>query len=132
MRLTVVLATGANAFLRVDGALELGEVGGRIDGTEEDGLVLVHSFKAIGGQLDCFILRRPTSQRKGTVSSPSVGEEQSGVIVGDGRGRGDKGVLLLLEEVQVGLAHFLSGPRPPLARNRVGRHGARRRAADGL
>lgn len=39
----IVFAAGTNAFLRVDSTLELGEVGARIYGAEEDGLELVHS-----------------------------------------------------------------------------------------
>ena len=39
----IVLSSGANAFLRVDGALERGKVRVWVNGAEENGLVLVHA-----------------------------------------------------------------------------------------
>ena len=39
----VVLPTGTNAFLRVGSTFERSKVGGWINSTKEDGLVLVHA-----------------------------------------------------------------------------------------
>ena len=43
-RLTVVLAAGTNALLRVHRADELAQVGSRVGGTKEQGFVLVHTL----------------------------------------------------------------------------------------
>lgn len=39
----IMLATGANTLLRVDGTFESCEGGGGVDGAEKDGFVLVHA-----------------------------------------------------------------------------------------
>ena len=72
-------------LLRVGGALELAKLGVRVDGALEDGLELVHA---------------------------GVGEEQRGVIVGDGAAGGHERVAVLLAEVvDEGGAHAAGGPR---------------------
>ena len=68
----VVFAARTDAFLAVDGALELGEGRGGVDGAEEDGLVLIHA---------------------------GIGEEEGGIGEGDDAGGGDEGVGVLFAEV---------------------------------
>ena len=89
----VVLASGANALLRVAGSLQLGERTGGVDLSirgdceanlsEEDGFVLVHS--------------RVCKEKRGVVER------------NDGRGL-DEGVSVVLEELDEGAAHL--GGRP--------------------
>ena len=57
----VVLSAGADAFLRVGRAFQLGKVGIGVHGFEEDGFVLVH---------------------------PSIGKEEGGIVEGDNGGGG--------------------------------------------
>jgi len=80
----VVLSTGANALLAVCRALQRSLFARRIHLTKEDGLELVHA---------------------------GVGELQRGVIVGNDGRRDHKRVSMLLnEEIDEGLAHFIAGP----------------------
>ncbi len=44
LRSTIVLATGPDALLRVDGALELGQLCVGVRDTEEERLVLIHAL----------------------------------------------------------------------------------------
>lgn len=80
----VVLSTGADALLAVRSALQIGLFASRVNLAQEDGLELVHT---------------------------RVGELQGGVIVGnDGGGRHKRVSMLLHEEIDVGLSHFITGP----------------------
>ncbi|KAI3487195.1 hypothetical protein L1887_48905 [Cichorium endivia] len=97
----VVLSACTDALLGVDGALHGAEGGVGVCDAEEDGLVLVHAC---------------------------VGEEERGVIVGDGGGGGHKGVLALLEVCGEGVAHLGGGPVAE-ARGGVGHGGEFRRGA---
>jgi hypothetical protein len=66
----VVFATGTNALLCVDGALQFGEIRVGIDGAQEDGLVLIHA---------------------------RICEEQRGIRERHNAATGDKCVLMFLE-----------------------------------
>lgn len=80
----VMLSTGADALLRVRGALETSLFTSGVYLAKEDGLELVHA---------------------------RVGELQGGIIVGHHwRGRNKRVPVLLNEEIDVGLAYFLARP----------------------
>jgi hypothetical protein len=82
-----VLAARSNAFLRVDGALELRKVGVGVCGAEEDGLVLVHAGLSPALKLDRI-----------QSSLTHIGKEQCRVLIGNGGGGGHEGVVVLLLE----------------------------------
>jgi small subunit ribosomal protein S9 len=82
-----MLAARSNAFLRVDGALELRKVGVGVCGAEEDGLVLVHAGLSPALKLDRI-----------QSSLTHIGKEQCRVLIGNGGGGGHEGVVVLLLE----------------------------------
>ena len=62
---TVVLSTGSNAFLRVDGLFEFREGRSGVDGAEEDGLVLIHSGSVARDAVSWRSVERDLTRRKG-------------------------------------------------------------------
>lgn len=80
----VVFATGTDALLRVDGAVQFGHGQGGVTRAQKEWLVLIHA---------------------------GVGEQQSGVVDGDA-GRGcPKGVAMFLDkEIDKGVADLVHGP----------------------
>ena len=93
----VMLPTGPDTLLGVDGSFPLAHVAVGVDGTHKDRLELVHTYQ-------CSLYVRVRS----SFGLTSVGEEQSGVVQRYGGGGVDIQIVVLLhEEVQEGLPDLL-------------------------